>query len=194
MRSFSSLALRTGISSLAFRVGVGLAALLLAGCDTRPKAPALRDSPVFHSKQEGFRFLVPEGWTKSAHGVLPSGKLKGEVLFAQFRVPTSEQEAMLDVLCFSEGTHASPQSYHAGPSHGASEWTETAPPEPVEINRTPAERLVYSAMIGKQPMTKEVIAFRRNERVYSFIGLFAASDNAAQQELRRATNSIVWEN
>lgn len=170
-----------------------MVAISLAGCDSRPRAPALRDSPVFHSREEGFRFLVPEGWTKSAHGVLPSGKLKGEVLFAQFRVPTSEQEAMLDLLCYSEGTHASPAEYHAGPSHGARQWTETAPPERLEINATPTERLIYSATIGKQPMIKEVIAFRRNQRVYSFIGLFSESDHAAREELRRAMNSIVWE-
>src|SRR5688572_20052386 len=85
-----------------------LAALLLVGCEASPRAPALRDSPVFHSPQEGFRFLVPEGWKQTAHGVLPAGKLKGEVLFAQYRLPTSQQAALFELLCYAEGTHPSP--------------------------------------------------------------------------------------
>ena len=166
---------------------------LLFGCDSGPKAPALRDSPVFYSKQEGFRFLVPEGWKQSAHGVLPAGALKGEVLFAQYRMPTSQQAALLDLLCYEEGTHASPQEYHAGPSHGVREWKAAEPPDTIEVHRVPAERLVYSAAIGTVPMIKEVFAYSRNGRVYSFIGLYAESDSTAREELRRAMQSIVWE-
>ena len=47
-----------------------LAAVLLAGCQPKPKAPALLDEPVFQS-DEGFRFLVPEGWIMAARGNVP---------------------------------------------------------------------------------------------------------------------------
>lgn len=167
--------------------------LLLVGCESRPKAPALRDAPVFHSKQEGFRFLVPEGWKQHANGALPAGKLEGVVLFAQYRMPNSKQGAMLDLLCFSEGKYASPQEYHAGPSHGVREWKLVGSPDSLEVNGTRGDRFIFSATLGKQPMVKEAVVYQRNQRVYSFIGVFSESDNVAREELRRAMNSIVWE-
>ena len=149
--------------------------------------------PVFHSKQEGFRFLVPEKWKQTANGVLPGGKLDRAVMFAQFRMLTSQQNALLELLCFDEGKHPNLQEYHGGPSHGVRDWKSVGEPESIEINQTRAERLIFSALVGKEPMIKEVVVFQRNQRVYSFVGLFSESDNEAPEELRRAMNSIVWE-
>lgn len=173
--------------------GMFLAVLFAAGCESRPKAPALRDTPVFHSKAEGFRFLVPEKWKQTANGVLPGGKLDRAIMFARFRMIETQKSGFLELLCFDEGKHPSLLEYHAGPSQGVSAWKSVGEPESIEINQTPAERFIFSALIGKEPMHKEVVVFTRNQRVYSFVGLFSESDNAAREELRRAMNSIVWE-
>ena len=170
-----------------------LFAIVVAGCESRPKAPALRDAPVFHNKQEGLRLLVPEGWKQTAGGTLPPGKLEGNVLLARFRLPSSESGASLDILCFDDEKKTDLQEIHAGRSHGVERWQAAQPPESVEINHVAAQRFILSGTIGKQAMIKEVVSFRRKQRVYSFVGLFAESDNVAREEMRRATSSIVWE-
>jgi len=42
-------------------------------------------------------------------------------------------------------------------------------------------------------MTKEVVCFRRNNRVYSFVGLFWSNDDKAREQIRRALRSTIWE-
>jgi hypothetical protein len=181
----------------AFRALAGAMLLtcgLLAGCDSRPKAPALTDSPVYQNEQEGFRFLVPDGWLQSAAATLPTGPLEGEVLLTQYRMRTAAQGASLEVLCFDEPPDkpGDLHQYHAEPSHGITQWASVEEPESLEIGGTAAQRFVYSGKLANRDMIKEVVAFRRGQRVYSFIGLFWKSDENAREELRRAVASILW--
>jgi hypothetical protein len=169
-----------------------LAVLASAGCNRRPSAPALGDAPVYQNNREGFRFLVPENWTQVASGVLPRGELEGEVLLVKYRMRTAGKGALLEVLCFDASKYPDVQKYHSEPSHGSKDWQSTGPVESLEINGTPAQRLVFSASIQGKPMVKEIVAFQREGRVYSFIGLFWESDNKARQQLRRAVGSIIW--
>ena len=167
-------------------------AVLLAGCDSKPRAPVLRDSDVYQNNQEGFRFLVPDNWTQTASAVLPNGVIEGEVLLVQYRMRTAQQGASLEVLCFDEDQPTDLKTYHAGPSHGSQTWQSSEPPQPIEVGGAAAERWIYATQVSKQKMIKEVVAFRRGPRVYSFIGLFWSSDNKAREQLRRAVNSIMW--
>jgi hypothetical protein len=84
------------------------------------------------------------------------------------------------------------EKYHAEPSHGCKDWKLAEPPESLEVHGATGERLVYNAALGGQQMVKEIVAFRREGRVYSFIGLFWKSDDKAHQQLRRAVGSIIW--
>ena len=184
--------LRTTNQLRVLTVSGAILTMLLASCDSRPRAPALRDADVYQNNQEGFRFLVPDNWTQTANAILPNGSIEGEVLLVQYRMRTANQGASLEVLCFDENQPTDLQAYHAGPSHGSQVWQSAEPPQPIEVGGASAERWVYVAQVSKQKMTKEVVAFRRGPRVYSFIGLFWSTDNKAREQLRRAVGSILW--
>jgi hypothetical protein len=169
-----------------------LGLISLAGCGDRPRAPALRDAPVYVNDREGFRFLVPKDWLQSASGQLPPGQLDGEVLLVQYKMRTPGRGAQVEVLCFDDAENTDLHEYHAGPSHGQAKWRSTVAPEQLDVNGTPAERFVYEAPVGRDKMVKEVVAFRQKGRVYSFIGLFWSTDEKARQQLRRAVADILW--
>ena len=171
---------------------LALLVLAMAGCESRPRAPALSDAPIYNNRQEGFRFLVPDGWTQSATAALPTGKLESEVLLVQYRMKTAQQGATLDVLVFDEDQPSDLKEYHQLPSQAVDDWTLTQPEEDLTVNGVKAQRLIYSGNLGEQRMIKEVVAFRRGQRVYSFIGLFWNNDAKAREQLRRAVDSIIW--
>ena len=166
--------------------------IALAGCHRAPSAPELRDAPVYQNNREGFRFLVPDNWTQVASGVLPRGELEGEVLLVKYRMRTEGKGALLEVLCFDEAKFSDLHEYHGEPSHGSADWKSIAAPETLDVNGVPAERFTYSTAMRGGEMLKEVVSFRREQRVYSFIGLFWASDNKAREQLRRAVGSTIW--
>jgi hypothetical protein len=173
---------------------VGLMLSLVAGCDRKPRAPVLRDSPVYQNNREGFRFRVPERWTQTASSMLPEDELEGEVVLVQYRMPTAVRGASMEILCFEEAEPSNLRDYHAGPSHGVRQWmSRKLAEEPLtEINGIPAERFAYQARVGKQIMFKDVVCFRRQERVYSFIGLSWEPDTKAREQFYRAVDSTIW--
>ena len=191
------LALGPGLVAVV-RALVGVLALagvpLLAGggCGGRPSAPELRDSPVYQNNREGFRFLVPDNWTQHGSSVLPTDQLEGEVLLTRYNMRTAGPGASLEVLCFHESQADDLHAYHGGPSHGAPKWDSLEPPQDIEVNGKAAQRFVYRAKISNQDMLKEVVTFRRGERVYNFIGMFWATDDKAREQLRRAVGSTIW--
>ena len=170
-----------------------LSAVWVSGCESRPSAPALRDTPVYQNKQEGFRFLVPEGWTQSASAILPPGQLEGETFLVRYRMKTPEQGASLQVLCFEDSGDCDLREHHSGPAFRVQHWEPTDVGETIDVNGTKAERHIYSAVIDGKRMTKEVACFRRGSRVYSFVGLFYSTDDKAREQIRRAVGSVIWD-
>jgi len=163
------------------------------GCDSSPRAPALRASPVYQNDGEGFRFLVPDGWIQTASTILPPGELSGESFLVRYRMRTPEQGATLQIECLQDSETLDLEKHHAGPSYRVEHWQTAEPGEEIEINGAKAQRLVYAARIEGRPMTKEVVVFRRNSRVYSFVGLFWSNDDKAREQIRRAVRSTIWE-
>jgi hypothetical protein len=163
-----------------------------SGCDSGPRAPALRDAPVYQNNREGFRFLVPDDWLQSASAELPEAGLEGEVILVQYKMRTPGKGAGVEILCFDENEPSDLHKYHAGPSHGVRRWRSIRPAETLTVNDAAAERFVYRAKVGDGEMEKDVVAFRRGRRVYSFIGLFWSSDDRAREQLSRAVNSTIW--
>jgi hypothetical protein len=170
-----------------------LLSVVLFGCRERPRAPALRDAPVYHSPQEGFRFLVPDGWTQNAIAVLPSGRLEGENFLVRYRMKTPEQGATLQIVCSQDSASLDLDRHHAGPSYRVPQWKLVEPAEEIHVNGVAARRMVYAGPSGGRPMTKEVVCFRRNDRVYAFVGVFLARDEKAREQIRRAVGSVLWE-
>ncbi len=168
-----------------------LAAVLLAGCHPKPKAPALLDGPVFQS-DEGFRFLVPDGWIMAARGNLPSGPLDKERLLVQFRRATGNTQATLEVSSADLPEDTNLADYLSGPSFSTSHWAISGSPEKLEVDGQPGTRYRATATVNRAKLAKEVTTFRRGERVYFFTLLFSPSDATAPEQVRRAISQLVW--
>jgi hypothetical protein len=173
--------------------GLLLVATMMLGCDATPRAPALFDAPVFLDRQEGFRFLVPEGWTQSARANLPPGRLEGESFLVRYRMKTPEMGSTLQIICFDDSGGTDLAEYHTGPSFRVRRWEAAEPVESIDVNGKQAERFVHRAVIDGREMTKETVSFRKGDRVYSFVGLFFSSDDKAREQIRSAVGSVIWE-
>ncbi len=160
----------------------------LASCSTRPRAPALENAPVYHNAREGFRFLVPEGWTQQSRAEFPPGPAEKERLLVAYRFAGSSV-ALFEVTLIDLAESADLAAYLGRPSFGASDWKPASPPADVACGGRTGRRLVFAS----GHLNREVVAVRRGERVYLFTGLVAAEDGRARQELRRAVASILWD-
>lgn len=181
----------TGRDAVQAAVFVGI--VLLDGCDAPPEAPELVDSPVYQNDREGFRFRVPEGWTQTASSNLPPGDFEGENFLVRYLVQSPGGGSTLQVLCFTDRDSADLEQHHAKPSFGVTQWTPTSPAEPVDLDGTTAQRMEYEGRLRGKRMHKEVLCVRRGNRVYSFIGMFVDGDDKAQHAIRRALDSLIWE-
>jgi hypothetical protein len=167
--------------------------LPFAGCGFRPAAPLLSDAPVYRNAAEGFRFLVPEGWTQTASSVLPPGKLAGEVFLVRYNVRSAEAGASLYLVCMADSKSLDLEQHHSEASFRMGHWDVVQPRQTLQINKVPAERIIYEALDEKRKMTKHVTCFRRTGRVYSFVGLYWSNDEQAPQQIERAVDSVIWE-
>ncbi len=165
--------------------------MLLAGCTSRPRAPALEDGAVYANDREGLRFLVPDGWSQQAKADVPPGPVVKERVLVLYRTFKSKPPASftLSLADLPEETNLS--EYLAGPSVGV-DWHLTGPPEPIEVGGAAARRFVLSGRSGNQPLTREVVAVPRGARTYFFSGNFGTADKARQEHVRGAVASVRW--
>src|SRR5262249_6719910 len=152
------------------------AVLLLGGCGTRPQAPALRNDPIYQDATEGFRFVVPEGWTQQAAAKLPPGKVDKERLLTGYLCPSEGEPATFDVSRIDLPPDTDLGTYLAQPSYGVSTWQTTEPTQEITVHGMPAQRWAFVGRLGKVDWTREVVTFRRGERVYLFSGMFPKAD------------------
>ncbi len=71
-------------------------------------------------------------------------------------------------------------------------WRLLHPAEEFTINGEPAARILYAKGSGREEVFREVVAFRRDERVYFFKSFYAAWDVRVRKALRAAVDTIVW--
>jgi hypothetical protein len=166
--------------------------LVAAGCARRPRAPALLNEPVYQNSQEGFRFLVPEGWTESARSDTAPARTEKEWLLVRYELFTAEKPASLEVTLADVPETTGLGAFLSGPSHGGSLWRAAGGAAELRINDEPAQRLTFTGKVGGEAMTREVTAFRRGERVYFFTGMYPTVDTKARDETRRAVGSVLW--
>jgi len=165
----------------------------LSGCERRPQAPVLRDSPVYRNQAEGLRFLVPAGWKQTASTQLPEGLLESQAFLVRYRVNSPEPGAILQIECAPDRAEVDLVQHHSAPSYRVERWTADEKPQDLTIGGAAAQRLVFSGEIAGRKMTKEVVCFRRNGRIYSFVGLFWSNDDKAREQIRRAVESTIWD-
>jgi hypothetical protein len=171
-----------------------LAVILAAGCSRGPRAPALQDGPVYQNTKEGFRFLVPEGWTQYVSGDVPPGRIEQEQLLVEYKLLTADQPAAFQVALVDLAPTMDLGAYLRSNPFGGETWQMDAPTEQREVGGVTATHAELRNKAGKDATVREVVAFRRGERVYFFTGVFAATDANAREQVRRAVASIVWKN
>jgi hypothetical protein len=167
--------------------------VVAAGCSSGPRAPALQDSPVYQNDTEGFRFLVPEGWSQYARADVPAGPVSKERLLVQYR-HLGGGNAMLEVTVNDLPPEKDLAAYLSGPSYGVQRWTAASAPEKVEIGQKPGTRWLFQSRANGADISREVVTFRHEQRVYFFTGVFSTKDASAREQLRKAVGSIAWKN
>jgi hypothetical protein len=163
-----------------------------AGCNDRPRAPALEDSTVYQNDREGFRFLVPEGWTQQAKSAVPPGKLDHEVVLVVYRRYTVNPPASLQVSIQDLPDDADLARVLIEARSEDTAWKLVRPPVEARVGTQTGKRLVFQ---GKSPlgrMDREVIAVRRGERVFFFTATFGPSDHASRDLMRQTFANVVW--
>jgi hypothetical protein len=185
MGAFPSLSTRIGLT--AFLAGI----LLALGCQSRPRAPVLTNEPVFQS-EEGFRFLVPEGWIMTARTTVPPGPAKSEVLLVQYLHAEGDTQANLEVSLIDLPEDTNLAAYLSSPAYSAGNWRQVGSSQFLEVAGRSAMRYRFTALGGGKPLAREVTIFRQGQRVYLFTILFAPQDNTALEQANRAVRSLVW--
>ncbi|HWB09601.1 MAG TPA: hypothetical protein VG826_10265 [Pirellulales bacterium] len=152
----------------------------------------MTNSRVYQNAAEGFRFLVPEGWVQTASSSLPPGPLLRDQFLTRYSIASTEPGGTFVVLCVDEKGVTDVEGHHAGPSFGVSQWRLVEGRKPVTINGAEGERILYQGAADNNKRTKVVTCFRRHGRLYSFVGMFSPADEAARQQIERATNDVIW--
>lgn len=181
--------------SRTFRTNLVLIAFLaFAGCNRGPIAPELRNSPVYHNSQEGIRFLVPDNWTQSASANLPAGDLDREHFLVRYNVRLPDSSAQVQVLCYQDRSGQDDMvKHHQEPAFGIQQWTLKDGPKQETISGQVGTWLYLTGKNKEKEMGKEVLCFRKGDRVYSFVGTFWTTDDKARQVMHRAFQSVIWE-
>lgn len=169
---------------------VVLGVTLLAGCGEKPSAPPLQDGPVYQDRREGFRFFVPDGWTQRARGNIPAGKVTGERMLAEYKCTSTDSVLRVTVADVPLSTPLT--EYVSTNTKTGEDWKLGTPAQDFTINGVPAARITYQMKSGKDEIIREIIAFRRGERVYFFRGFYAASDQQSRKAIQKAVDTVVW--
>lgn len=170
-----------------------LGMMVCPGCNRGPVAPELRNSPVYNNRREGFRFLVPDGWKQTASANLPAGNLETELFLVQYDVPSREAAAQVQVLCCQDRDGKTDLTeVRSRPAFGVERWTIEDAPAQESVGGREGTWIYLTGRVQERKMGQEVLCFRKNGRIYSFVGTFDATDEPARQTIRRAFKSIVW--
>lgn len=169
-------------------------ALAIAGCKPRPRAPALiQGEPVYHNKQEGFRFMPPPNWHLHARSELPPGKFEVERFLVEYRRLSGPKVASLDVSMVDLSPSTTVESYLAEHGPGRESWQPAGKPETIDLGGKSGLRVSFKGQRGPDAFIKEIVAVRKGDRAYFFSGVYAANDAKARDQVRKAVESLTWD-
>src|SRR6516162_1803979 len=111
-----------------FRSSSSLMLIALAlGCGDQPRAPSLQNEPVYQNSREGFRLLVPEGWTMHARGELPSGQLDRERMLVSYELLQTDKPATFQITAADLAADTDLKKYLSGTAFGIVDWQLKSP-------------------------------------------------------------------
>jgi predicted Zn-dependent protease len=123
---------------------------------------------------------------------VPAGKIESERLLVEYQCQTSAKPATLAVSVASIDPSASLTEYVTKSSLTGEAWRISGPVENFTINNVPAVRINYTLRADNEEFVREIVAFRRGERVYFFKGVCAGPDARSRREIRSALETVVW--
>ncbi len=165
-----------------------LLSLCICGCRERPKAPPLRDDPVFEEPKKGLRFLAPKGWSQTARSSFPEGPTEKDTLLVRYQSAPSDKPAFFEVTYIDAPESADVMAMLTAASNSMGAWTSAGAPEPQTINNVQATRY----RLTQKLYAKESVVFRRGGRLYFFTYVFPTADTATRELLREVVQSITW--
>jgi hypothetical protein len=122
---------------------------------------------------------------------IPPGRLEKERLLVLYRQTGGQGTALH--ISMADLPESSPLAeYLARPSFGVEKWERTLAPEQLSLGHKTATRYLFGTKAAGKPLHREVIVFRRQERVYFFTILFSPADTRGRDQARKAIESIIW--
>lgn len=169
---------------------------LPSGCHERPRAPVLRDDPVYQNDREGIRFLAPDGWGQTLRGEVPRGKVEKERTLVDYRRPiegpTPERPASLRVSLVDLPPSTDLAAFLAKRAYSIARWRLAGPVEEATVGTLSGQRYYFLGQSDRGELAREVVAVRRGERVYFFTAVFEPKDTEVRDQLRRVVASVIW--
>jgi hypothetical protein len=172
------------------RAVIPLLPVLIASCGDTPRAPDLRNDPIYQNSEEGLRFRVPDGWSQFASARVPPGTATVERMLVEYMVPQSDRPATLRVTIIDLPATENIDDYLAG--RPGEKWEIKSTAEPIVADGVPGTRTLLAAKGKTGSRLQEVYAFRRGPRVYLFNAILFESETKAQQQVRRMIESLGW--
>jgi hypothetical protein len=186
---------RAGPAATAATVLLAAGVLLLSSCSSRPRAPVLRNDPVYQNDSEGFRFLVPEGWIQSSRSNLPPGKVDRERPLVDYNSTGGPGIAAFRVSVIDLPEYDSADMVAkllATPSFGVKEWRKTGALEHATVGGLPGIRYLFRGVQGKEHVDREVVSVHRDGRFYFFAALYPAKGSQMPEQFHRLLDSVIW--
>ncbi len=165
-------------------------ALFVAGCDERPRAPALVTESVFSDPKVGVRFAVPDGWVISGRTVPPPGVFDHPMRLVSYIRPGAGAKAAFDVYLVDLPAGQGLPAYLTARPIGADKWAWPPAPEPATVGNAPASKYTLSARAMKREL---VSADRGAGRRVVFVTTAQATDDKAFDQTRQAVASATFE-
>jgi hypothetical protein len=138
--------------------------------------------------------MVPEGWTQHSRAELPDGSLDRERMLVSYQLLGKSRPSTFQISAADLPANTDMSKYLTGAAFGIEDWKVKPPAEHLTIDGQPATRFTFVRVTlgpGSKAL-REVVAFRRGERVYFFATLFPGADDKAREQIHRALESLVW--
>jgi hypothetical protein len=168
-----------------------------AGCEERLKAPPLvQGEAVYYNRRERFRLEPPSGWSQQSRVEFPPGRYETERVLVKYKRLDVRGPAFFRASLIDLPESTTPVEYLEKRPGGPEKWQIGRKTESVSVGGITGTLVTYTGIWEegeKEDVVKEVVAVRRGERVYFFTGIFAASDKTARALVRKAVNSVVWD-
>lgn len=172
-------------------LALGLGLVTLAGCEEKPRAPALLNEAIFRQDDVGLRFPAPEGWNLSARSALPPGPLNRPMRLAEYTRLAEQARADFEVYAV-ELKGQDLLAYLAKDPIGPEKWEPAGPPSEVPIAGQPAQLHKFRGGRQRPKARRDLHATARGERTYLFVTTYTDGDGKSPADARKSVEGVTW--